>query len=272
MMSLLLRNTLNRFPVLKRYLKSIHDRLRPAGSVSSHYVEIDVDKRDGEALRLADSWKAEDLPARQRALVERQLKDYRAGAAIDVFDVFTAALSRIGDFPSQASLLEIGCSSGYYSEVLEVSGLPLRYHGCDYSGAFIEMARRTYPACSFDLEDATRLRYADEAFDVVVSGCCLLHIPDYKAAIAESARVAKGHVIFHRTPVVYGEPTKYFRKQAYGVETVEIHFSEPELLDLFELHGLEVQATFTLNNSPDPDDPSKGSANRTYLCRKQSRS
>ncbi|MDF0658250.1 MULTISPECIES: class I SAM-dependent methyltransferase [unclassified Rhizobium] len=250
----------------------MRERLLPAASVSSHYVEIDSARRDSESWRLAASWKANDLPARQRALVERQLKEYRGGASIDVFDVFTAALRKIDNLPAAGSLLEIGCSSGYYSEVLEVNGLPFRYHGCDYSDAFIEMARRIYPALSFDVEDATRLSYQDNAYDVVVSGCCLLHIADYEAAIAESARVAKDYVIFHRTPIVYGEPTKYFRKQAYGVETMEIHFSEPELLDSFRVHGLEVLATFTLNENADPRDSSKGNASRTYLCRKQSQS
>jgi len=266
------RTTLNRFPVLKSQLKRLREWLQPAASVSSHYVEIDSARRDSESWRLAASWKANDLPARQRALVERQLKEYRGGASIDVFDVFTAALRKIDNLPAAGSLLEIGCSSGYYSEVLEVNGLPFRYHGCDYSDAFIEMARRIYPALSFDVEDATRLSYQDNAYDVVVSGCCLLHIADYEAAIAESARVAKDYVIFHRTPIVYGEPTKYFRKQAYGVETMEIHFSEPELLDSFRVHGLEVLATFTLNENADPRDSSKGNASRTYLCRKQSQS
>lgn len=266
------RTTLNRFPVLKSQLKRLRERLQPAASVSSHYVEIDSARRDSESSRLAASWKANDLPARQRALVERQLKEYRGGASIDVFDVFTAALRKIDNLPAAGSLLEIGCSSGYYSEVLEVNGLPFRYHGCDYSDAFIEMARRIYPALSFDVEDATRLSYQDNAYDVVVSGCCLLHIADYEAAIAESARVAKDYVIFHRTPIVYGEPTKYFRKQAYGVETMEIHFSEPELLDSFRVHGLEVLATFTLNENADPCESSKGNASRTYLCRKQSQS
>jgi len=268
-----IRAVLDRFPGLKRQLRELRDKLIPATSVSSHYVEIGTEAREGEALRLADSWKAADLPTRQRALVERQLKDYRNGTAVDVFDVFVAALREV-DIPEAGDgrLLEIGCSSGYYSEVLEARGIALRYCGCDYSEAFIEMARQFYPHLSFDVEDATRLSYADEAFNIVVSGCCLLHIPDYRTAIAESARVAKDYVLFHRTPVVYGEPTKYFRKQAYGVETVEIHFSETELFDLFRANGLELKATFTLNNNPDPRDPGKGNANRTYLCRKQTRS
>ncbi|MBY5353770.1 class I SAM-dependent methyltransferase [Rhizobium leguminosarum] len=264
-----IRATLNRFPGLKSRLRRLREQLLPAASVSSGYVEIDAGRRDSESSRLAASWKAGDLPARQRALVERQLKEYRGGTSIDVFDVFTAALRGIDNLPANGSLLEIGCSSGYYSEVLEINRLLLHYRGCDYSDAFIDMARRIYPGLPFDVEDATRLSYHNDAFDVVVSGCCLLHIPNYEAAIAESARVAKGYVIFHRTPVVYGEPTKYFRKQAYGVETIEIHFSESQLLDTFRVHGLELHAIFTLNENADPRDSSKGNASRTYVCRKQ---
>jgi len=163
------------------------------------------------------------------------------------------------------SVLEVGCSSGFYSEVFEIAGLDVHYAGCDYSEAFIELARQKYPALVFDVEDATALKYGDDTFDIVISGCCLLHIPEYQAAAAETARVARRYVIFHRTPVVLGLPNVYYRKQAYGVETVEIHFNEPQLLELLARLGLELIAAYTL------DESVKGgveSANRTYVCRK----
>ncbi len=237
-------------------------------SVSSHYVEISEAERDAESRRLASSWKEEHLPGRQRALVETQLRDYRGGRPIDVFNVFIEALDAAVDLSTDATLLEIGCSSGYYSEVLKVAGKTLRYEGCDYSESFITLARTLYPDVPFAVEDATRLTYPDQRFDVVVSGCCLLHIPEYGAAIAEAARIAKHYVIFHRTPVVYGQATRYFRKQAYGVETVEIHFAEDELLKLFSQNGLTLEKTITLYETRDPTGQSMGSAGRTYLCRK----
>ena len=109
------------------------------------------------------------------------------------------------------------------------------------------------------------LRYPAASYDMVVSGCCLLHIPEYQAAVAETARVARRYAIFHRTPVVLGQPNKYYRKQAYGVETVEIHFNEPQFLELLASSGLELIATYTLDESV---HSGVGSATRTYVCRK----
>ena len=163
------------------------------------------------------------------------------------------------------SVLEVGCSSGFYSEVFEIARLDLSYAGCDYSDAFIELARQKYPALRFDVEDATALKYGDNAFDIVISGCCLLHIPEYEVAVAETARVTCRYAIFHRTPVVLGQPNVYYRKQAYGVETVEIHFNEPQFLKLLDRQGLELIATYTLDEFV---QDGVGSANRTYVCKK----
>lgn len=99
----------------------------------------------------------------------------------------------------------------------------------------------------FTVEDATALQYTDRSFDIVVSGCCLLHIPDYAKGVTETARVARRYAIFHRTPVVWGQPEQWYRKQAYGVETVEIHFNEPEFLILLDKSGFELIATYTLS-------------------------
>ena len=109
------------------------------------------------------------------------------------------------------------------------------------------------------------LKYADNAYEVVISGWCLLHIPEYQAAVAEAVRVTSRYVIFHRTPVVLGQQNKYYRKLAYGVETVEIHFNEPEFLQLLVDNGLVLLATHTLDEAV---SYGVGSATRTYVCRK----
>jgi hypothetical protein len=131
------------------------------------------------------------------------------------------------------------------------------------------MARRKYPGLRFDVADATGLDYGDDAFDIVVSGGCLLHIPEYAQAIAETARVARRYAIFHRTPVVLGQAEKRYRKSAYGVEMVEIHFNEPQLLSLVTQNGLELIATYTLSETV---NAGVGEAQRTYVCRKMARS
>lgn len=261
-----LRSLINRFPRLKSLLKRGLRFMLPGRGVSTHYVEMAGDEAGSESVRLRTAWKDDDLPVRQRELVDRQLAAYRSGDTVDVFDVMVRSLRGLQDGEGRMRVLEVGCSSGYYSEVFEIAGLDVDYAGCDYSDAFIAMARQRYPGQQFDVQDATMLGYADKAFDVVISGCCLLHIPEYEAAVAETARVAGRYAIFHRTPVVLGQPNKYYRKLAYGVETVEIHFNEPQFLQLLADNGLELLATHTLDETV---SHGVGSATRTYVCRKK---
>lgn len=260
---------LKHFPTLICFLKEVRNRFFPNRGVSSHYKTLNSDEAVLEGQRLRNSWQDNDLPHKQRELVERQLELFRSGSHIDVYDVFVQSLRELSELKNYPSLLEVGCSSGYYSEVMEIAGLAFKYSGCDYSEAFVKMAKSKYPSLSFCIEDATDLHYGDDSFDVVVSGCCLLHIPEYTEAVKETARVAKHYTIFHRTPVVWGQPEKWYHKQAYGVETVEIHFNESDFLALLNKHNLELIATYTLEEGTMERSETVGHANRTYVCKKK---
>jgi ubiquinone/menaquinone biosynthesis C-methylase UbiE len=268
-MRTVLNSLLKPFPWFKAGLHRLHRRLNPLGGVSTNYVTLQADEAEHEAARLRNSWMNIALPQRQRELVDKQLIRYRSGARIDVFDVFADSLRFLPSFEKCASLLEVGCSSGFYSEVIEIAGLPIKYSGCDYSEAFIRLAKERYPLIDFAVEDATNLNYPDANFDIVVSGCCLLHIPEYTKGIKETARVAYNYAIFHRTPVVWGQPEQWYRKQAYGIETVEIHFNEAEFLALLVNNGLELIATYTLSEEHHDTSWTRGHATRTYVCRKR---
>jgi ubiquinone/menaquinone biosynthesis C-methylase UbiE len=259
---------LNNFPSLKRLLRTMRDYLLPTTSVSASYIHLNNEDAMAEGQRLRDSWQDDTLPQKQRSLVDQQLHQYRSGASIDVFDVFVTALRALPLQSPRAALLEIGCSSGFYSEVVDIAGLSINYSGCDYSDAFIRLAKERYPLIDFCVADATALYYKDRSFDVVVSGCCLLHIPEYVKAVQETVRVARDYVVFHRTPVVWGQPEQWYSKQAYGVETVEIHFNEPEFLALLVSNGLELIATHTLSEECADQSRIRGQACRTYVCRK----
>jgi ubiquinone/menaquinone biosynthesis C-methylase UbiE len=261
-----IRALLNRFPRLKALLRRGLRVILPGRGVSTHYVEMAADETGSESARLRMAWLNDDMPARQRELVDRQLEAYRHGEDVDVFDVLVKSLRDLADVAAPMRVLEVGCSSGYYSEVFRIAQLDVDYTGCDYSEPFVMLARQRHPGFPFDVQDATALAYADNAYDVVISGCCLLHIPEYQAAVAETARVASCYAIFHRTPVVLGQPNKYYRKQAYGVETVEIHFNEPQFLQLLAYSGLELLSTHTLDETM---SHGLGSATRTYVCRKK---
>lgn len=261
--SSMLRSFLNRHPRLKAAAKALLGA-RSTPSVSTNYVELDAGTLQTVETELQGAWKHNSLPERQRKLVNSQLKSYLAGEPVMVFDTLVEALKRLPP-AERTTLLEIGCSSGYYSEVLAARGIDARYHGCDYSTAFIDLARRCYPQVVFDVMDATQLAYADGQFDVVVSGSCLLHILDYPTAIAETARVARHYVIFHRTPVLHKSATRHFTKEAYGVKTLEIHCSEKELVRLFSGNQLQVIDIPTIDVGWHDDD---AFAIKTYVCRK----
>jgi ubiquinone/menaquinone biosynthesis C-methylase UbiE len=228
---------------------------------------IAVKKDDIESV-LADSWRDPSVPGRQyEACTKIELENYRNGIPVIPFDVMVDMLrTNINNFTGK-KLLEIGCSTGYYSEVLKIQGIDLQYYGCDYSEYFIRFAQKTFPGINFQIQDACSLTYPDGSFDIAVSGCCLLHIMNFEKAIAETARVAKDFAIFHRTPVLHTKETSYFIKTAYGVKMFEIHFNERELLRLIRKYNLKVVDIITFQAS---FEKTIGDfyAYKTYLCEK----
>ena len=103
----------------------------------------------------------------------------------------------------------------------------------------------------------------------MLSGCCLLHIPEYQKAVFETARVARRYVVFHRTPVVFGMSEQWYRKKAYGIDTVEIQFNEQELLQLLNRNNLTLLKSYTLNEVILRGSIRRGTAVRTYVCEKK---
>lgn len=259
------RSFLYLHPRLKSWLKRCLAWVATRNAVSENYKEINEDVLNNGA-GLHEAWKSIELPARQRILVDKQLSSFGKGRSVPVFQVLIDALRPVSDGGEALSLLEVGCSSGYYSEVLKIAGLPIYYTGCDYSPAFIELARQCHPNIPFFIDDGTQLSFQDNSFDIVVSGCCLLHIPDYQKAVMETVRVARQYAVFHRTPMIIGAPTKYYRKHAYGVETIEIHFNEDEFISLLLNSGLELIDTHTIDESIMDNI---GTAVRTYVCHKK---
>lgn len=226
-----------------------------------------VDPKTVDLTKFESSWQDQSLPAKQWSVVRQQLAQIRQSQQ------FPPAMQAIVDLVKLSGLkrptiLEIGCSSGYIGEVLKLAKLDIEYQGCDYSASFIDLAKKKFPKHQFQVCDATQLPYRNGQFEMVVSGCCILHILDYPKAIAESARVAKQLVIFHKTPIVHLKPTLYTVKTAYGVKMFEIQFNETEFINLLAKYGLSIltnriYASMTITGLDEPI------FYKDYLCRKQ---
>ena len=127
------------------------------------------------------------------------------------------------------SLLDVGCGSGYYSEIF--AALRPRRRALHRHRLFGSHDRpRPQPTirrATFGVADATSLPYADGAFDIVFNGVSLMHIVDYQAAVREAARVAARYCIFHSVPVFDDDhPTTFLQKYAYGAPVVEVVFRQ----------------------------------------------
>jgi SAM-dependent methyltransferase len=224
--------------------------------------------RLGEAApsdELLTAWKTEEIAHRQRELVDRQLRELRAGEVAPVFA--TAAELVRGTGIEDPALVEIGCSSGYYSEALALLlGHPIRYTGVDYSEAMIKTARAHYPEQTFLVGEATDVPLPADAFDIALSAAVLMHVLDFHKAIAETARVSRGWCAFHRTPVTQGESVR-MRKTAYGVPVFEWIFNEAQLLEAFADARLDVQRETVIGRLAHKEIGIEGE-DKSYLCRK----
>lgn len=211
-------------------------------------------------MSLGTAWQDPAIPIRQLAIVEKELEIFRSGGIVAPFTTLTKILSAL---PRGLSLLEIGASSAFNSEVLRIAGLDFRYEACDYSRAFKELAAVLYPGIPFTVADACDLPYPDEEFDVILSGGCLMHIEDYAQAMPETARVSSRYALFHRTPILSRGKTVTFTKTAYGVEMPETHFNKAEFETLLKLCGLKRIAEL-----PVFWDATKGFGHIDYLTEK----
>jgi SAM-dependent methyltransferase len=185
-------------------------------------------------------WLAARTVARQERAYQGLIAAMKRGEPRLDFKVAAEAIAATG--LANPRLLEVGCGSGYYSDVFaKLLADGVRYTGVDYSDAMIARARARSPSTAFEVADATRLPYADGAFDIVFNGVSLMHIIDYQAAIREAARVAAGYCVFHTVPVFHDHRTTFLRKYAYGAPVVEVVFSKQELMQLCRDAGLRLE-------------------------------
>jgi SAM-dependent methyltransferase len=216
-------------PILRRHILTSTDFRLLGGTEEARSV-----------MASSAGWLANRTVMRQERAYQNLLAAMKRGEPRIDFKIAAESISATAI--AHPRLLEVGCGSGYYSEVLATL-LPggVQYTGIDYSDAMIARARAHYPATAFEIGDATRLPYADGAFDIVFNGVSLMHIVEYQAAVREAARVAAQYCIFHTVPVFDDHQTTFLRKYAYGAPVVEIIFGKAELMSLCRDSGLRLE-------------------------------
>lgn len=102
-----------------------------------------------------------------------------------------------------ARVLDVCCGVGDFAGLVEAD-----YIGIDLNERFINLARRRFAAISrkqFQVEDATRMRYSEGAFDTTLYLNCMHHFPEelVRGMLREIARVTK-----HQVLILDLEPTR----------------------------------------------------------------
>jgi len=207
---------------------------------------------DQISKKMTSGWKSAEIPEKQRALVQRSLETMYRGTISPMDSALKECMEPY--IFSKPPVLEIGCASGYYFEILEyILNRKIDYTGVDYSAPLISMAKNYYPRAKFYVADGAHLPFENEQFPMAISSCILLHVPNWQEHIKETVRVSQRVVIVHRTPVCRKRPTQYLKKFAYGVETVELTFNEEELLSQFKKNGLTLITSNEYYTSADKD-------------------
>lgn len=229
---------------------------------------------DGRAKKenLSQSYAEPGIAAKQREIVKGQLAAMRAGDAPQHFAVLGDVLRRIRleDGHGALRLLDAGCGSAYYSEILnhfdESIGL-IEYTGCDYNPGMIALAKETYPDLPIYECDVRKLIvFNDAVFDIVLSGATIIHIHEWRVVLKELTRVSRRWLVLHRTWVhTDGTPTTREIHDAYGQDVWYQTFDEVELLEQVRKLNFDLVDTY-----PTGEGIRRGRV-LTYLFRKLER-
>jgi SAM-dependent methyltransferase len=196
---------------------------------------------------LSRSYMDTDIPAKQRALVDRQLQEmYRGevpGHFLALANAFQEIITSCDDADKPLTLLDAGCASGYYWEVLDYL-LPhaLSYWGTDFSQAMLGLACERYPDLRLARMDIRKLAWKAKSFDVVLSGAVIVHVREWGEAVAELARVTRKWLVLHRTLVCIDRPTFTRLEQHYDVNVYRVFVQERELITLLDDLGYQLKS------------------------------
>jgi ubiquinone/menaquinone biosynthesis C-methylase UbiE len=140
-----------------------------------------------------------------------------------------ANLRRLSSLPSGLTILDLGCGRGVETALIASVFRPGRLVAFDLDRRQVQEARRRLSRngagnVALLLADASRLPFADGRFDAVVEMAGIHHVPQWRDALREVARVLKPGGSFHFVDI---------SKRRYGIG--------------MKLMGHDMEALFTIS-------------------------
>jgi ubiquinone/menaquinone biosynthesis C-methylase UbiE len=127
----------------------------------------------------------------------KEIEFFDGHAAVDSYDVFTSesnqrlidAIVRLGRFARGARVVDLGCGSGTFTDLLRQQGF--RCVGLDLSPKLVELGRQKYRDVEFVEGDVEHLPFPDASFDGVVLSAIVHHLPELSRCASEVYRVLR---------------------------------------------------------------------------------
>ena len=145
-------------------------------------------------------------------------------------------------------VLEVGCGRGVGLEILASLG-PAELSGFDLDPAMVALARAraaaSDPAAHVYVGDATAICAPERRFDAVVEYAILHHIPAWREALAEIARVLRPGGVFYFEDLLRGFTTAWPISRLFD-HPLQTQFGAAEFREALEATGLQVQAWYQL--------------------------
>ena len=161
---------------------------------------------------------------------------------------FHGALDELWERAAPESVLDVGCGEGVLTVEWAARLGERRIVGIDLDDPKLraEWARRERPNLEFRAEEATRLSFADDEFDLASAIEVLEHVPEPEATLAEMARVARRWLLVS----VPREPLWRALNMARGAYWSSLgntpghvnHWSKRDFVSLLERHGAVEEA------------------------------
>jgi len=157
---------------------------------------------------------------------------------------------RMMPFRPGGSILEVGCGRGVGAQLIHKTCRPRLLHIQDLDMAMVQKAKKRHAApeekgLTLSVGDAAFLSFKTGTFDVVFGFGVLHHVPDWRSALEEIARILRKGGVFYSEELF---PTLY---QNMITRHILLHpekdrFHSLELREAFEEMHLDMTASFEL--------------------------
>lgn len=153
---------------------------------------------------------------------------------------------RLGGSTSGAKVLEIGCGRGVGTEIIFERFGAAEVHAFDLDPEMVGLARRRLARYAdagrlrLEVGDATSVDAPDASYDAVFDFGIIHHVPDWRAAVAEVARVLRpgGRFFFEE---VTRQALERWIYRALFVHPTEDRFAADELVGELVRCGIELE-------------------------------